>query len=61
MNSEALKDYAATNGTVFVPSYGDEAREQAMPVVIAEACSRVERGEAIIDPSEIRIDCSESN
>ena len=28
-----------------------------MPVVIAEACARVTRGEAVVDPSEIGIDC----
>ena len=32
--------------------------EKAMPVVIAEACARVTRNEAIVDPSEIGIDCS---
>jgi hypothetical protein len=28
-----------------------------MPVIVAEACARVIRGEAILDPSEIGIDC----
>ncbi|MFV0334863.1 MAG: Bug family tripartite tricarboxylate transporter substrate binding protein [Tropicimonas sp.] len=57
MNSQALKDYATERGAVFAPSYGDLALERAMPVVIAEACSRVGRGEAVVDPSEIGIDC----
>lgn len=57
MNSQALKDYANDRGAVFAPSYGEAALERAMPVVIAEACARVERGEAVIDPSEIGIDC----
>ena len=57
MNSEELKNYATNRGAVFAPSYGDGAREKAMPVVISEACSRVDRGEAVIDPSEIGIDC----
>lgn len=57
MNAEALKTYAETFGAVFAPSYGAEAREKAMPVVILEACSSVERGEAVQDPSIIGIDC----
>jgi tripartite-type tricarboxylate transporter receptor subunit TctC len=57
MNSEALQSYATERGAVFDPSYGDEAMARAMPVVIAEACARVTRGEAIVDPSEIGIDC----
>lgn len=57
MNSQALKDYAVERGADFNPSYGEEARERAMPVVIAEACARVTRGEAVLDPSEIGIDC----
>ena len=59
MNSEALKTYANDRGAVFAPSYGQEAYDQAMPVVIAEACARVTRGEAVMDPSEIGIDCPE--
>ncbi len=57
MNSEALKTYAETYGAVFAPSFGDEARTLAMPVVILEACDAVERGEAVNDPSSIGIDC----
>ncbi len=57
MNSEALKTYAETYGAVFAPSFGDEARALAMPVVILEACDAVERGEAVNDPSTIGIDC----
>jgi len=57
MNSEALQSYAVERGADFNPSYGDAALERAMPVVIAEACARVTRGEAVIDPSEIGIDC----
>lgn len=57
MNSDALKSYATERGAVFAPSFGDEALEKAMPVVIAEACARVTRGEAVVDPSEIGIDC----
>ena len=57
MTSEALQAYAKERGAVFDPSYGEAARAKAMPVVIAEACSRVERNEAVVDPSEIGIDC----
>ncbi len=59
MNSEELKQYANDRGAVFAPSYGEDAMERAMPVVTAEACSRVTRGEAVIDPAEIGIDCPE--
>jgi len=57
MTSEALRNYAETFGAVFAPSYGEEARARAMPVAILEACSSVERGEAVNDPSTIGIDC----
>ena len=57
MNSETLQAYATDRGAVFAPSYGKAALEKAMPVVISEACARVTRGEAVIDPSEIGIDC----
>lgn len=57
MNSEALKEYAQTNGAVFAPSYGEEARARAMPVVIEEACAAEERGLEVNDPSTIGIDC----
>ena len=57
MNSEALKAYASDRGAVFAPDYGEAALEKAMPVVISEACARVARGEAVIDPSEIGIKC----
>ena len=58
MTSPELQAYASNRGAVFDPSYGDQAMERAMPVVTAEACARVTRGEAVVDPSEIGIDCS---
>lgn len=58
MNSPELQAYASDRGAVFAPSYGQAAMDAAMPVVIAEACARVTRGEAVVDPSEIGIDCS---
>ncbi len=57
MTSEALKAYANERGAVFAPAFGEEALARTMPVVISEACARVTRGEAVIDPSEIGIDC----
>jgi len=57
MNSEEFVSYAKERGAVFAPSYGDDAKARAMPVVVAEACARVTRGEAVVDPSAIGIDC----
>ncbi|GHA23756.1 hypothetical protein GCM10007989_19110 [Devosia pacifica] len=57
MNSEEIRTYAENFGAVFAPSYGEEARERAMPVVILEACGAVDRNEAVTDPSTIGIDC----
>ncbi|MBV6658849.1 MAG: tripartite tricarboxylate transporter substrate binding protein [Devosiaceae bacterium] len=59
MNSPELQAYASDRGAVFAPSFGQEAMDAAMPVVIAEACARVTRGEAVVDPSEIGIECTE--
>ncbi|MEM1287395.1 MAG: tripartite tricarboxylate transporter substrate binding protein [Pseudomonadota bacterium] len=58
MSSPELQAYASDRGAVFDPSFGEAALERAMPVVVAEACARVTRGEAVVDPSEIGIDCS---
>lgn len=60
MTSDALRSYANERGAVFAPAYGEEALEKAMPVIRSEACARVDRGEAVVDPSEIGIDCSQS-
>ena len=57
MTSQALQDYASERGAVFAPRYGQDAMDRAMPVVISEACARVTRGEAVLDPSEIGITC----
>lgn len=57
MPSDSLRSYAETFGAVFDPSYGDEARARAMPVVIEEACGAEARGEAAIPASAIGIDC----
>lgn len=57
--SDALRTYATDQGAVLAPSAGQDAIDAAMPVIIAEACARVARGEAVLDPSEIGIDCPE--
>lgn len=57
MTSDALKSYAVERGAFFDPSYGEDALAKALPVMISEACARVDRGEAVVDPSEIGIDC----
>jgi tripartite-type tricarboxylate transporter receptor subunit TctC len=58
MTSDDLARYATQMGAVFAPAYGQEALDRAMPVIVAEACARVDRGEAVVDPSEIGIDCA---
>lgn len=57
MTSQALQDYADRQGAIFDPSYGAQARARAMPIAIQEACAYVHRGEAVIDPMDIGIDC----
>lgn len=57
MNSDALREYAESNGAVFAPSFGQDARANAMPVVIMEACAAEGRGLEVNDPSTIGIDC----
>ena len=59
MNADELQEYANNRGAVFAPAYGEEALERVQPVIQAEACARVDRGEAVIDPAEIGIDCPE--
>ncbi len=58
MNSDALRAYASERGAVFAPAYGTTAYEKAMPAIIAQACARLDRGEAVVNPSEIGINCS---
>ncbi len=60
MTSDALKTYARERGAVFAPAYGEEAMAKSMPVIVAEACARVARGEAVVSPSELGIDCPEA-
>ena len=60
MTSPELQAYASDRGAVFAPSHGQAARDAAMPVVIAEACARVTRGEAVVEPAAIGIVCPAS-
>ena len=60
MDAQELRDYARERGATFDPAYGEAAREKAMPVIVSEACARVARDEAVVDPSEIGIDCPAS-
>ncbi len=57
-SADEIAEYAANRGAIFAPSFGEEARARAMPIVIEEACGRVGRGEAVNDPSVIGIDCA---
>src|SRR5918994_249995 len=50
MNSEEFNAYTRERGAVFDPAYGEEGLKKAMPVIISEACARVERGEAVVQP-----------
>lgn len=58
-NSSELEAYAKDRGAVFAPAAGQAALDRALPVIEAEACARVTRGEAVIDPSEFGITCPE--
>lgn len=57
LSSEEFKKYARERGAFFDPSYGDAALEKAMPVIVTEACARVARDEAVVDPSKYGIKC----
>ena len=57
VGSEEYQSYARERGAIFDPAYGEEALEKAMPVIISEACARVDRGEAVVQPSEFGINC----
>lgn len=59
MNAEVLKTYARERGATFDPAYGEGAIDKVRAVIESEACARVTRGEAVVDPSEIGITCPE--
>ncbi|GHA18951.1 hypothetical protein GCM10007989_12920 [Devosia pacifica] len=54
-NSEALKTFASERGSLFSPSYGEEAVEAAMPYLSINAWQQYEGGAAPNDPSEFGI------
>lgn len=54
-NSEELAAYAAARGAVFDPSWGDEARADAMPFLSQVAWTLHEAGEAMMSPEELGI------
>ncbi len=57
MNADALKAYATQRGAIFMPSFGEKAREAAMPIIAQQACALKGRGQAVLDPSAIGVSC----
>ena len=57
MDDDAIRAYARERGAIYDPAFGEAAREKAAPSVIAEACAKQAAGIAVIDPSEIGVDC----
>ena len=54
-DSQALRDYASARGAVFDPSWGEAAREKAMPYLSIIAWNYVDVGKAVLSPAEIGI------
>jgi tripartite-type tricarboxylate transporter receptor subunit TctC len=54
-DSQALRDYAASRGAVFDPSWGETARKKAMPYLSIIAWNYVDVGKAVMSPAEIGI------
>lgn len=54
-NSDVLKKYAATRGSLFQPSYGDEAKKAAMPYLSINAWQQYESKAAPNEPSKFGI------
>lgn len=54
-NSQALKSYAAERGALFRPTYGDEARQAALPYLGINAWQQFDSGAAPNDPSQFGI------
>ncbi|GAB4221652.1 MAG: tripartite tricarboxylate transporter substrate binding protein [Spirochaetales bacterium] len=55
MNSQKIKDYAASRGAVFAPSYGEEAQEKAFSYYQPVAWLYYEAGKAKISPDTVGI------
>ena len=54
-DSQKLGDYAAERGAVFSPSWGDEAKERAMPYLQIIAWNYFEGGSAALAPDTVGI------
>ncbi|MDY8108731.1 tripartite tricarboxylate transporter substrate binding protein [Fulvimarina sp. 2208YS6-2-32] len=55
VNSEALKNYASENGSIFTPVYGEEAMQMAKEAVAETAWRMHEDGTATVSPDEVGI------
>ena len=53
--SQALKDYAAERGTVFMAAFGDAAQEAVAPTVSADAWTLYAAGRTVMSPEELGI------
>lgn len=53
--SEKLKAYAAKNGALFAPAYGEDAQKLAFPVVQANAWQLFNSGKAKVSPATVGI------
>ncbi|WP_185961539.1 tripartite tricarboxylate transporter substrate binding protein [Telmatospirillum sp. J64-1] len=54
-NSETLKNYAAENGSIFTPVYGEEAQKMAQEAVRETAWRMFDNGVATISPDTLGI------
>lgn len=54
-NSERLQAYAAENGSIFTPVYGEEAKEMARAAVAETAWRMFDGGTAAISPEDVGI------
>jgi tripartite-type tricarboxylate transporter receptor subunit TctC len=55
MKSEALKKYAAANGAVYAPAYGEEALKVAMPAIQSTAWQLHAAGKSKVAPDTVGI------
>ncbi|MFC4352629.1 Bug family tripartite tricarboxylate transporter substrate binding protein [Fodinicurvata halophila] len=55
-NSEELQEYAAQNGAIFDPSYGEEAQEKARPILRQNAWLLYDANKAENNPEEFGIE-----
>ena len=55
MKSDALKKYAAANGAVYAPAYGEEALKVAMPAIQSTAWQLHKAGKSKVAPDTVGI------